>query len=288
MAVNRMDWELIHNKLVSTHEGGNCYFAKKIYVSVKPLSCQTTWTCHRSFWSNDVVKVYVKKTDQTTVFSRSVRERNPVFKWAHRKLSGQRGGQIGMHQVKSTFCWVSVHPFFKRCSFLSICLHIQAVIISCLKWGHILFCGFGECDVPNCVYSLWAFLGRSFPSVAAFSMSQSFACYFSSITSVQCYFTSQPFMSCIHPICHLSFTINWPTPACSQLLTPTFSTHFLNFQTSTSLLPMWLVKPGRSPLQTLSKLFHHFCASNLRLWCQHELLQWLDSWCMAIIACLDS
>lgn len=34
--------------------------------------------------------------------------------------------------------------------------------------------------------------------------------------------------------CHLS-TVDWLTPACSQLLTPMFSTHLLNFQTSISL-----------------------------------------------------
>lgn len=68
-------------------------------------------------------------------------------------------------------------------------------------------------------------------------MSHVFAGSFSSITSDQCYLSSlhNPFMSCIQPVCHLSFTINWLTPACSQLPTPTFSTHFLNFQTNTSL-----------------------------------------------------
>lgn len=61
---------------------------------------------------------------------------------------------------------------------------------------------------------------------------------FSSITSSQRYLSSlhMPFMSCIHAVCHLSFTIRWPTPACSQLLTPVFSTHFLNFQTFSDLL----------------------------------------------------
>lgn len=132
------------------------------------------------------------------------------------------------------------------------------------------------------------FLGRSFPSAAAFSMSHIFAGSFSSITSDQCYLSSlhNPFMSCIQPVCHLCFTINWSTPACSQLPTPTFSTHFLNFQTNTSLfLPCYSSSLGGARCKHFQS---YFITSNLSLWCQQESSQWLDSWGTATIACHDS
>lgn len=49
MAVNRVDWQLINNKLLSTHKAGNYESAKKVNVNFKPLSNLTTWTCHGGF-----------------------------------------------------------------------------------------------------------------------------------------------------------------------------------------------------------------------------------------------
>lgn len=49
MAMNRMDWQLMNNILVSIHEGENCESAKKINVNFKPLSYLTTWTYQRVF-----------------------------------------------------------------------------------------------------------------------------------------------------------------------------------------------------------------------------------------------
>lgn len=148
-----------------------------------------------------------------------------------------------MHWVKSMFCWVSVLSVLKRCSSIFL---IQAVIISHLKWGSILFPGLGECDARNCLCCSEHFWEDVSLTCCFQHVTCVFVGSFSSITSSQRYLSSlhMPFMSFIHAICHLSFTIRWPTPACSQLLTPVFSTHFLNFQTFSDLLPCYCSSLG--------------------------------------------
>lgn len=96
-----------------------------------------------------------------------------------------------------------------------------------------------------------------------------------------CALSRQTTVTCLHfmGLSCLVFTLSvistsLSAPACSQLQTPMFSTHFLNFQTSTSLSPMLLLKLRRSKL---SKLCHDCCTSDLSLWCQWESSQWLDS-----------
>lgn len=129
-----------------------------------------------------------------------------------------------------------MHHIFKRCSFLFIST-FRPSSFHVLSGAASFSVGLVSVMCKIVYIHSEHFWEDHFPRFLFQHVTHVFAGSFSSITSDQCYLSSlhRPFMSCIHPICHLSFTIDWPTPACSQLLTPTFSTHFLNFQTSTSL-----------------------------------------------------
>lgn len=128
------------------------------------------------------------------------------------------------------------------------------------------------------------FLGRSFPSVAAFSMSHTslLAPFFCGIRPGLLVSTSPAFHVLYSP-CHLS-TVDWLTPACSQLLTPMFSTHLLNFQTSISLFSCyWSSLGGACCKQSQS----YFITSVLQI-SVCDANRSLHSWCTASIACHDS
>lgn len=111
------------------------------------------------FWIKNAVKVGVEKSGKTTILS-LVLEAEKYSLCVPKKLSSLRNAHREVHWVKSMFCWVSVVSVLKRCSSTFL---IQAVIISHLKWGSILFPRLGECDAQNCLRLLRTFLGRCFP-----------------------------------------------------------------------------------------------------------------------------
>lgn len=115
MAAYGMDWQLISDKLASTHEGGNCESAKKINVNFKLLSYLTPVT--GVFEAMIPWRFFVKKAGQDSSGEKGIQSLNELV-----RRFPVRGGQSEMHQLKSSLCWVSVHHIFKRCSFLSVYL----------------------------------------------------------------------------------------------------------------------------------------------------------------------
>lgn len=105
--------------------------------------------------------------------------------------------------------------------------------------------------------------------------------------------TSRAFHALDSP-CHLS-TVDWLIPACSQLLTPVFSTHLLIFRQASlsllssliSLLFYWSSLGGAPCKQSQS----YFIISNLSLWCQQESSQLIYckhclSWQSSLFSCI--
>ena len=221
-------------------------------------------------------------------------KRYPMFEWAHKILSCQRGGQSEMHQVKSTFRWVSVHHIFE----MLVSVHLLSTFR--LSSFHVLS---GTASFPvglvnvvcKIVYLHSELLWEDHFPLLLLSACHTGICwllFLSHQTSVTC--LHRPFLSCMHFICHLSFSIDWLTPACSQLPTPTFSTHFLNFQTPLSFshatAQAW-EEPAVNTLKAISSLLCFkpqpvmpagiFTMVREQMYCNHCL-----SWQSSLFSCI--
>lgn len=124
------------------------------------------------------------------------------------------------------------------CNFQPSTYLIQAVNISSLMWDSILFSGLVECDVQNFLRSLRTFLGRPFPSLAAFNMT-----HVSSLAPFP--LSHQTGVTCLHSACcscHLytlsvishSLLISWLLPAAGFWHLHSAPTSYIFRQTSLS------------------------------------------------------